>query len=48
MEIEGEIPNKGTTIILDNLSFTVIAADNRRIKRVQLELDPILIEDNED
>ena len=48
MEIEGEIPNKGTTIILDNLSFTVIAADNRRIKRVQLELDSSLIEDNED
>ncbi len=48
MEIEGEIPYKGTTIILDYLSFTIIAADNRRIKRVQLELDPSLIENNED
>jgi Mg2+/Co2+ transporter CorC len=48
MEIEGKIPNKGTKIILDYLSFTVIAADTRRIKRVQLELDPVLIKNNED
>ena len=48
MEIEGKIPNKGTKIILDTLSFTIIAADNRRIKRVQLKLDPSLIINNED
>jgi putative hemolysin len=48
MEIEGKIPNKGTKIILDTLSFTIIAADNRRIKRVQLKLDPSLIISNED
>lgn len=48
MEIEGKIPNKGTKIILDTLSFNIIAADNRRIKRVQLKLDPSLIISNED
>lgn len=48
MEIEGKIPNKGTKIILDTLSFNIIAADNRRIKRVQLKLDPSLIINNED
>ena len=48
MEIEGKIPNKGTKIILDTLSFTIIAADNRRIKRVQLKLDSSLIINNED
>jgi putative hemolysin len=48
MEIEGKIPSKGTKIILDTLSFTIIAADNRRIKRVQLKLDPSLIINNED
>ena len=48
MEIEGKIPNKGTKIILYTLSFTIIAADNRRIKRVQLKLDPSLIINNED
>ena len=48
MEIEGKIPNKGTKIILHTLSFTIIAADNRRIKRVQLKLDSSLIINNED
>jgi putative hemolysin len=48
MEIEGEIPSKGAEIILDNLSFTVMVADNRRIKKVKLELDPSLVENDEE
>lgn len=38
LEIKGEIPLKNETIEFKNFSFTILAADNRRIKKVKVEL----------
>ena len=38
MEIAEEIPAKGEEINLDDLSFVIESADNRRVKRVKLIL----------
>ncbi|MBN2743556.1 MAG: gliding motility-associated protein GldE [Marinilabiliaceae bacterium] len=35
LEIKGEIPKKNETIEFNNCTFTVVAADNRRIKKVK-------------
>jgi CBS domain containing-hemolysin-like protein len=39
MEIAEEIPTKGEEINLDDLSFVIESADNRRVKRVKLMLN---------
>lgn len=39
LEIEGRIPTKNEKIQFKNLSFTIEAADNRRIKRVKVTID---------
>jgi CBS domain containing-hemolysin-like protein len=41
LEVEGRIPTKNETIQFKNLSFTIEAADNRRIKRVKVTIDRI-------
>ncbi|MCU4173642.1 gliding motility-associated protein GldE [Marinilabiliaceae bacterium N1Y90] len=38
LELKGEIPKKDDTIEFNNFKFTILAADNRRIKKVKLEL----------
>ena len=38
LELRGEIPQKNEAIEFNNYIFTVIAADNRRIKKVKFEL----------
>ena len=38
MEIVGGIPVKGETIELNNITFTIESADNRRLKRIKLQL----------
>ena len=35
LEIKGEIPKKNETIEYNNCSFTIVSADNRRIKKVK-------------
>ncbi len=39
LEVEGRIPTKNEKIQFKNLSFTIEAADNRRIKRVKVTID---------
>ena len=39
LEIEGRIPTKNEKIQFKNLTFTIEAADNRRIKRVKVTID---------
>ncbi len=39
LEIEGRIPTKNEKIKFNNLSFTIEAADNRRIKRVKVTVE---------
>jgi putative hemolysin len=41
LEVEGRIPTKNEKIQFKNLSFTIEAADNRRIKRVKVTIDRI-------
>ena len=38
MEIVGGIPVKGETIELDDITFTIESADNRRLKRIKVQL----------
>ncbi len=38
LEVKGEIPQKNEIIEIKNFKFTVLAADNRRIKKLKLEL----------
>ncbi len=40
MEIQEEIPKKGEKIKYENISFTVESADNRKIKRVKVFIEP--------
>ena len=39
LELEGRIPKKGEKIRFENFTFTIEAADNRRIKRVKITID---------
>lgn len=47
MEIEGEIPKKGTLIMHKNLEFTVESADNRKLNRIKLVIHPLKENDEE-
>jgi len=38
LEVNGEIPKKHTTIIIDGFEFTITAADERRIKKVKVKI----------
>lgn len=44
LELEGRIPTKNEKIQFKNLSFTIEAADNRRIKRVKVTIEPNEVE----
>jgi gliding motility-associated protein GldE len=44
LELEGRIPTKNEKIQFKNLSFTIEAADNRRIKRVKVTIEPHEVE----
>lgn len=39
LEIKGEIPSKGDEINIENYSFTIKAADNRKIKKIKLKIN---------
>lgn len=39
LEIKGEIPQKGTKIILQNYIFVISSADNRKIKKINLRIE---------
>jgi len=39
LEIKGEIPKKGEVIEIENYTFTVSAADNRKIKKIKLKIN---------
>ncbi len=41
LEVHEEIPSIGEKIAVENISFTIESADNRRIKRVKLEIREI-------
>ena len=45
LEIHKKIPSIGDTIHFDIMTFTIESADNRKIKRIKLELSP---QNNED
>lgn len=47
MEVQEEIPAKGEKINIEHLTFTVESADNRRIKRVKLEIRELESDENE-
>lgn len=40
LEIKGEIPELGEKLIYKNFEFTIIASDNRRIKKIKLAIKP--------
>jgi CBS domain containing-hemolysin-like protein len=39
LELAGKIPNRGETIKYDNYSFYIESVDNRRIKRIKVEIE---------
>jgi putative hemolysin len=41
LEINSKLPNAGDSISLDRFVFTVVAVDNRRIKRVRVFVSPL-------
>ena len=47
MEVQEEIPAKGEKINIEHLTFTVESADNRRVKRVKLEIRELESDENE-
>jgi gliding motility-associated protein GldE len=47
LELEERIPKKGERITFENLTFTIEAADNRRIKRVKITIDRTEDEDED-
>jgi len=40
IEVEGRIPTKGEKIRFENLDFTIESADNRKIKRIKVTINP--------
>lgn len=47
LELEGRIPKKGEKIRFEHFTFTIEAADNRRIKRVKITIDKTEEEDED-
>ena len=47
MEIKEQIPANGDVIDVGHISFTIESADNRRVKRVKLKINPIEEENEE-
>jgi len=39
LEIKGEIPKKGEFVKIKNFNFTINASDNRKIKKIKLEIE---------
>ncbi|MEJ2596303.1 MAG: transporter associated domain-containing protein [bacterium] len=39
LELEGNIPEKGTVVIFDNFTFTITDATERMIKEVEVKMD---------
>jgi len=39
LEIKGEIPQKGEKLILQNFTFVISSADDRKIKKINLKID---------
>ena len=44
LELEGEIPEKNSTIKCKNFTFTVVSADKRRIKQIRAKREPEVTE----
>jgi len=48
LEITGKIPQKNEILEIKDLTFTILAADSRRIKKVKVTIQPLKDEDHEE